>query len=409
MPAWRADAADPARRGPAGNGLRINPEEGGDLAGREQSLAAALHVASLLTSVTETCPKCADKQGFSPYIPENMPEKSDLLVSAEAIQAAAQRLAGVAVRTPLVPYPHTRGRHLVKPESLQPTGSFKLRGAYATISALPASQRDRGVIAHSSGNHAQAVAYAAAAVGCPAVVVVPETAAEIKVESARALGARIVTVAPSLQARIQTTEELAGRYGYAVIPPFDDLRVIAGQGTIGLEIAADCPGPAVVLVPVGGGGLISGVAAAVRSARPGAVVVGIEPELAADARDSLRAGKRVAWSAARTARTVADALRVEQVGELPFEHIRAFVDDIVTVTEEEIKAAVRRIADDLRLIAEPGGAVAVAAYLYRRGDLPKGETYVSVLSGGNIAPGMRAELLGSRGAAPDPVARPERD
>jgi threonine dehydratase len=329
-----------------------------------------------------------------------MHQKSDLLVPPEAIQAAARRLAGVVVRTPLVPYPHTRGRHLVKPESLQPTGSFKIRGAYATISALSAEQRDRGVIAHSSGNHAQAVAYAAAAVGCPAVVVVPETAPEIKVESARSYGARVVTVAPSLDARVRATEELASRHGYAVIPPFDDPRVIAGQGTIGLEIAADCQGPAVVLVPVSGGGLISGIAAAVKLALPGAVVVGVEPELAADARDSLRAGERVAWPAASTARTVADALRVEQVGELPFEHIRAYVDDIVIVTEEEIKASVRRIADDLRLIAEPGGAVAVAAYLYRRGDLPRGETYVSVLSGGNIEPSLRAELLGPSRSGP---------
>lgn len=318
------------------------------------------------------------------------------LVPMEAIRAAARRLSagGIGVRTPLVEYPRVRRRLLVKPESLQPTGSFKIRGAYAAISSLPERQHAAGVITHSSGNHAAAVAYAAAATGCRAVVVVPETAPETKVESARHYGAHVVRVAPSLAARVQATEELAGRHGYAVIPPFDDARVIAGQGTIGLEIAADCRDIDVVLVPVSGGGLISGIAAAIKAASPRTAVIGVEPELAADARDSLRAGKRVSWPADQTARTVADALRVEQVGELPFEHMRAYVDDIVTVAEEEITAAVRRIADDLRLIAEPGGAAAVAAYLYRRDELPRGDTFAAVLSGGNITPTLRAALLG---------------
>jgi threonine dehydratase len=335
-----------------------------------------------------------------------MSQKSDLIVGREDIEAAARRLAGVAVRTPLLQYPDPRAsrakrsRLLVKPESLQPTGSFKIRGAYTAITTLTPEQRGRGVIAHSSGNHAQAVAYAAAAVGCPATVVVPENAAEIKVESARSYGAQVVTVAASIEARVRATSELAERHGYAIVPPFDDPRIIAGQGTIGLEIAADCGGGVaghgagpVVLVPVSGGGLISGVAAAVKSTIPGAAVVGVEPELAADARASLRAGRRIAWPAAQTARTIADALRVEQVGELTFEHIRAYVDDIVTVTEEEIKAAVVSIADNLRLIAEPGGAAAVAAYLYHRAELPKRGIYVAVMSGGNISPALRGDLL----------------
>jgi threonine dehydratase len=321
-------------------------------------------------------------------------ENCEVLVTLTEIEAAARRLAGVAVRTPLVPYPHTPQRLLVKPESVQPTGSFKIRGAYAAISALPQAQRERGVIAHSSGNHAQAVAYAAAAVGCRAVVVVPRTAAEIKIESARSYGAQIVLVEPSIAARTAATGELARRHGYAVIPPFDDARVIAGQGTIGLEITADCPDAGVVLVPVSGGGLISGIAAAMSAVSPGTLVVGVEPELAADARDSMRQGRRIGWPASMTARTLADALRVEQVGELPFAHLRAYVHDIVTVTEEEIRSAVRAVADDLRLIAEPGGAAAVAAYLYRRAELPRAATYVAVLSGGNIAPRLRAELLG---------------
>jgi len=322
-----------------------------------------------------------------------MAQNSDQLVAVGDIQAAARRLAGVALWTPLIPYPHTPQRLLVKPESLQPTGSFKIRGAYAAISALPETLRDRGVIAHSSGNHAQAVAYSAAAVGCPAVVVIPRTAASIKIESARSYGARVVLVEPSLAARVSATKELASRHGYAIIPAFDDAEVIAGQGTIGLEIAAERQDVDVVLVPVSGGGLISGIAAAINGLSRGTQVVGVEPELAADARDSLRAGRRIGWPASRTARTLADALRVEQVGELPFAHMRAYVHDIVTVAENEIRGAVRRIADELGLIVEPGGAVAVAAYLYGRAQLPGADTYVAVLSGGNISLALRAELL----------------
>jgi len=303
------------------------------------------------------------------------------------------------VRTPLVPFgfPPVAGgpRLLVKPESLQPTGSFKLRGAYTTISALPAAARRRGVIAHSSGNHALAVAYAAALFGAPAVVVVPENAPRIKTDAAAACGAELVWVAPTLAARLAATEEQIARHDYTLIPPFDDRRVIAGQGTAGLEIAADCPEADVVVVPVSGGGLISGIAAAMAASCPAARVVGVEPELAADARDSLRGGKRVAWPAALTQRTIADALRVEQVGALPFLHMLSLVHDIVTVTDEEMLEAVRRLAREARLIAEPGGAAAVAACLFRQAELPPGNTRVAVLSGGNIDPALLAEILGS--------------
>jgi len=216
------------------------------------------------------------------------------LVTVEEIKAAARRLDGVIVRTPLVPFPDTEPRLLIKPESLQPTGSFKLRGAFSAISALSAEQRARGVVAHSSGNHGLAVAYAAQALGVRAVVVVPHNAAEVKVAAAARHGARIVTVEPTLAARIAGTQELIDRHGYTLIPPFDDREVIAGQGTIGLEIAADSPDADLVLVPVSGGGLISGIAAAVCAALPEAKVIGVEPELAADARDSLHRGEREA-------------------------------------------------------------------------------------------------------------------
>jgi threo-3-hydroxy-L-aspartate ammonia-lyase len=346
------------------------------------------------------------------------------LVSLDEVRAAARRLRGVAVRTPLLAFPGAAAAVgppalLIKPESLQPTGAFKLRGAYNAISVLLAggqsadselagqgpadsSARLSGVVTHSSGNHGFAVAYAAALLGLPAAIVVPDNAARVKIDLISGVGAEIVTVAPTLTARIETSGRIARERGYAEIPPFDDRHVIAGQGTIGLEIAEDLAGsrpPAAVLVPVAGGGMISGIAVAVKALLPGTRVIGVEPELAADARDSLRAGRRIAWAPADTARTSADALRVEQVGELNFPHIQALVDDIVTVSEEEIRAGLRRLAREGRLVAEPGGAVAVAAALFRdRAELglTPSETaapVVAVLSGGNIDPTLLADIL----------------
>jgi threo-3-hydroxy-L-aspartate ammonia-lyase len=315
------------------------------------------------------------------------------LVSLAEIREAARLLAPVVVRTPLIPFPRLGRELLVKPESLQPTGSFKLRGAYAAISAGGQDARTRGVIAHSSGNHGHAVAYAAALLGVHAVVVVPRTAPKVKTDAIAYYGAELVYVEPTLSARVAVTEELMARHGYLLIPPFDDRTVIAGQGTIGLEIAADCPRADLVVVPVSGGGLISGIAAAMRAACPGAAVVGVEPELAADARDSFRRGEPVAWPAAAVQRTIADALRVERVGTLPFAHIRELVTDIITVTEDEMLAAVRLLATQARLVAEPGGAAAVAACLFRAGELPEAKTPVAILSGGNIDPQLLAGIL----------------
>ena len=315
------------------------------------------------------------------------------LVSAGEIRAAAARLAGVTVRTPLVPFPGADPPLLLKPESLQPTGSFKLRGAYAAISALPADVRARGVVAHSSGNHGGAVAYAAALLGVPATVVVPDNVPAVKLAAIRRAGARIVTTRPTLAARRSAAAELVSRHGYTLIPPFDDRAVIAGQGTVGLEIAADCPAVGLVVVPVSGGGLISGIAAAIRALCPAALVIGAEPELAADARDSLRARRRVAWPARDTQRTIADALRVEQVGALPLRHMLSQVAGIVTVTEDEIRAAVRLLAVQAHLVAEPGGAVAVAVCLFRAAELATAGARVAVLSGGNIEPALLADIL----------------
>jgi threonine dehydratase len=327
------------------------------------------------------------------------------LVSVDEIKEAAARLAGVVMHPPLVPFPGPSPAMLVKPESLQPVGSFKLRGAYAAISALPARDRQRGVVTHSSGNHGYAVAYAAALLGVHAVVVAPETAPKTKTDAIASCGAELVTVPPTMSARQAAADELVARHGYALIPPFDDHRVIAGQGTIGLEIMADRPDTDLVVVPISGGGLIAGIAAAVRAVSPHAKIVGVEPEFAADARDSLRKGERVAWPAASAQRTIADALRVERVGALPFAHMQRDVAGIVTVTDEEMLAAVRRLALEAHLVAEPGGAAAVAACLFRQDELPAARTRVAVLSGGNIDPALLARIIGAaeNGATP---ARP---
>jgi threonine dehydratase len=321
------------------------------------------------------------------------PEVGAGLVSLAEIREAARLLASVAVRTPLLPVPRLHPDLLIKPESLQPTGSFKLRGAYTAISAAGQRAREHGVIAHSSGNHGHAVAYAAALLGVRAVVVVPSTAPKVKTDAIEYYGAELVTVAPTLAARVAATEELSAQHGYVVIPPFDDRAVIAGQGTIGLEIAADCPRVDLVLVPISGGGLISGIAAAIRATCPEAAVVGVEPEFAADARDSLCRGERVVWPSADVQRTIADALRVEQVGVLPFAHLRELVTGIVTVTEEEMRTAIRLLARHAGLVAEPGGSAAVAAWLFHAAELPAARTPVAVLSGGNIDPALLTSIL----------------
>jgi len=335
------------------------------------------------------------------------------LVSVDEVRAAADRLRGVTVRTPLVPFTgraKAAARLLVKPESLQPTGAFKLRGAYNAVYAvtrgLDSCAKPEGVVAHSSGNHGFAVAYAARLLGVRAAIVVPENAPAVKTAAIESAGAELVRVPPTFAARVAATDEIARVRGYHPVAPFDDRDVIAGQGTIGLEIAEDFAGgsvtgakrPSAVLVPVSGGGLISGVAVAVKALLKGTRVIGVEPELAADARDSLRAGTRVAWTPAQTARTRADALRVEQVGELTFPHLQAYVDDIVTVTEDELLDAIRRLARQARLIAEPGGAAAVAAALYRDASelgltSAADEPVVALLSGGNIDPALLTEIL----------------
>ena len=287
----------------------------------------------------------------------------------------------------------TDGRRLfLKLENLQPIGAFKLRGAYNKIASLSPEERARGVIAYSSGNHAQGVAYAARALHTKAVIVMPGNAPAIKLEATAALGAEIVKVGPGSSERQQKAEELAAQHGYAIVPPYNDEKIIAGQGTMGLEILEDIPSVETVLVPVGGGGMISGVAAAIKLSRPSVKVIGVEPALAADAQASFRSGRVVNLPAEEVTRTMADGLRTQSIGAINFEHMRTFVDDIVTVSEDEIGQAMRRLAANPKTVAEPSGAVAVAGFLFRDKELPRGTIHVAVISGGNIEPGMLAEL-----------------
>jgi threonine dehydratase len=320
------------------------------------------------------------------------------IVTLNDIREAQSRLRGVAVRTKLIPSQlHESGqkssRHLyLKPENLQPIGSFKLRGAYNKVASLSAEDRQRGVITYSSGNHAQGVAYAARALGVKAVIVMPRNAPVVKREATIALGAEIILVGPASSERQAKAEELAAQHGYVIVPPYNDEMIIAGQGTMGLEILEDLPEVETVIVPVGGGGMLSGIATAIKLSKPGVKVIGAEPELAADAQASLRSGKIVQATAEQTTRTLADGLRTQSIGAINFEHIRQYVDDIVTVSEDEIRRAMQFLAADPRTLAEPSGSVATAAFLFHRDELPKTTMNVAVISGGNIEAEMLAEL-----------------
>jgi threonine dehydratase len=324
------------------------------------------------------------------------PEREGVsVVTIEEIRSAQARLRGIALRTRLIEFhPGEAGvrRLFLKPENQQPIGAFKLRGAYNKIASLSEADRKRGVITYSSGNHAQGVGYAARALGVRSVIVMPGNAPAIKREATAALDAEIVIVGPGSAERQLKAEELAARHGYVIVPPYNDEQIIAGQGTMGLEILEDLPEVETVLVPVGGGGMISGVAAAIKLSKPSTRVIGVEPELACDAQASLRAGKIVQFPASEVSRTIADGLRTQSVGSINFEHIRLYVDDIVTITEDEIREAVRLLASNPATIAEPSGAVAVGAFLFRSDQLPKTNLNVAIISGGNIDPEMLEQL-----------------
>jgi len=322
------------------------------------------------------------------------------MMTLAQIRQAQRRIQGVAVRTPLVRYfppadpdDDSRAPLWLKPESLQPIGAFKIRGAYNKVASLSDAERSRGVITYSSGNHAQGVAYAARALAVKSIIVMPRNAPRLKVQATAALGAEIVTVGPASSERLRKAEELAAQHGYVIVPPYNDEQIIAGQGTAGLEILEDCPEVDLVLVPVGGGGLISGISAALKLSGSPAKIVGVEPELANDAQQSFRKGEIVELPAERVSSTLADGLRTQSVGPMNFEHIRRFVDDIIAVSEDEIRAAMRHIALEARLVAEPSGAVTFAAWLFHRQELPESNKTVAVVSGGNVDPQLLQQVL----------------
>jgi len=323
------------------------------------------------------------------------------LVTIDEIRAAAATLTGVALRTPLVPFGRPERRQWLKAESLQPIGAFKLRGAYNAVASLSAAERAKGVITYSSGNHAQGVARAARLFGIPAVIVMPSDAPALKRARVEEDGAKVVIVGTASDERKQRAEEIAAARGLAIIPPYDDRRIVAGQGTCGLEIAESMPDVAVVLVPIGGGGLAAGVAAAISALAPSARVIGVEPELAADARESLAAGHIVRWEADRVSRTIADGTRTQSIGTLNFAHLRLQMERVVTVSEAEIAAAVRLAAEEARLVVEPSGALSIAAMRFHAAELgldPVAGPIVGVISGGNVDPELYRGYL----AAPLP-------
>jgi threonine dehydratase len=322
------------------------------------------------------------------------------LVTLEEIRAAATRIANVIVHTPLVraPFDGVAGRGTgreiyLKAESFQPIGSFKLRGAANKILQLSPDEIRRGVITYSSGNHAQGTAYAAREVGAKAVIVMPSNAPAIKKAATLALGAEVVDVGPASNERLAKAEELIAAHGYVVVPPYDDEKIITGQATCGLEIVQDLPDVDLVLSPVSGGGLLSGTATAVKLLKPDTKVFGVEPELAADATESFRTGKIVTWPAELTTRTICDGLRTQSVGERNFAHIQRYVDGIVTVTEAEVRAAMRAIVAAARIVPEPSGAVTTAALLFHQHELPPYKKAVAIVSGGNVDPRLLAEVL----------------
>ena len=317
-----------------------------------------------------------------------MQRTSSELVGLAEIRAAAERIAPYIFHTPLVPM--VPGGLALKAESLQPVGAFKIRGAFNAILSLTAEERERGVIAHSSGNHAQAVAYAAQRLGVKAVIVMPDNAPTVKLDATKRWGAEIHLVDFMGNARTEVCTHLAQQHGYIVVPPFDLPAIIAGTGTIGLEILAQKPDVDSIYVPVSGGGLISGIAAAVKQSTPAIRVIGVEPEFANDAQQSFRAGRIVSVPPEQTIRTAADGLRVSQLGKLPWAHVRAWVDDIVTVSEAQIEEAMRRIATEARLVAEPSGAAAPAGALMHAA---KPEKAAAILSGGNVDSARYAAIL----------------
>jgi len=322
-----------------------------------------------------------------------MPSPS--LITLADLRDAARTISGVVVRTPLLPADELTERIgapvWVKPETLQRGGAFKLRGAYNFLAKMSPEDRSRGVIAPSSGNHAQAVALAAKLFGVRATVVMPTTVTAAKRGGAERLGARVELAGTTTADRMNRAMEIVASEGGTLVPPYDDAVIVAGQGTAGLEIAQDLPDVGTVLVPVGGGGLSAGVAAAIKLSLPNARVVGVEPAGAPKLSRARAAGKPVKLEKTGG---LADGLLAVEIGAIPFAHHQAYIDDVVLVPDDDLRDAMRFLLDRMKLVVEPSGAITVAALL--TGAAKTRGPVVAVLSGGNIEyDGLRA-LLGER-------------
>jgi threonine dehydratase len=301
------------------------------------------------------------------------------LVTLASIKAAAAGLPEEFRNTAIIRWTDDAW---LKLESIQPTGSFKIRGAWTKLSRIPDEARGSGVIAYSSGNHGIAVAHAARLCGIEATIVVPANAPGPKTGAIILQGATIIPCAGGSEDRRLLAEEIAEKTGQVLVPPYNDQDVIAGQGTIGLEVLAQIPHMSSVVVPVGGGGLISGIAAAVKAIRPSVRVIGVEPDLASDAREALATRSPVQWPAEEVGQTIADGVRTQALGTLNFAHVVSLVDEIVTVSDDDILEAAVALVRARHIIAEPAGAVALAAI--RNGSVPPAGAAV-IISGGNAS------------------------
>ena len=323
---------------------------------------------------------------------------SELVALAE-IKAAAERIRGTVVRTPLIPDADlseaTGGQVRLKCESLQKAGAFKARGACNFMAQLTAEELARGVITYSSGNHAQAVAFAAGLKGVRAVVVMPTTAPKVKSDGARRLGARVEFAGTTSEHRRVRAEEIAAAEGLVMVPPFDHPWIIAGAGTVGLEIYEDWPEVDTLLVPIGGGGQMAGCTAALRRLRPKATLIGVEPVGAPTMRRALDAGGP---STLPGIDTIADGLAPTRAGDLTFAHAAAFLDDVILVEDGDIRRAAAHLITRRKLVVEYSGAATVAALLSGRVDA-RDRQVCAVLSGGNLDTSLLGEIL-----AVDPAA-----
>lgn len=318
----------------------------------------------------------------------------NLPISFEDVLRAEERLAGVAHRTPIFTSRTvnrlTGWNVFFKAENLQRAGAFKFRGAYNTLSQLSAEEKKRGVVAYSSGNHAQGVAYAAQLLEIPATIVMPTDAPKSKLAATRGYGAKVVFHDRQTEDRAEIAANIARETGAIIIPPFDHPHIMAGQGTAGLELMQDAPKLDVLITPVGGGGLLSGCATAAKGINPKVRVFGVETERSNDWWQSMRAGERIKIAPPDT---IADGMRTQQPGKLTFQVVQALVEDILLVSEDEVKDAMRLLLMRMKILAEPTGAVAPAAVLSGKLDVQPGSNVGVVISGGNVDANVLADVL----------------